>query len=229
MVGDFLISPAVQIEPEDFPHDLRLRRDDLKLLLFVEKIAIRCGAQPRAVCLTAADDGLYLLTGVRHRHFVDEKLKLNFQPVIVVWEVNVVSDGDDTHAGVPQILQFHQPAGIAAGETGKVFDNKNVVLVAHQPSPHFLITLPLLEGIAGAVTILVEGQRAVGEAVLHEIFDDSLFDRHIVAIQFLVHRNACVARDGKAFDHSLSPFRYAAICRSNSEMYSASCFLRNSS
>ena len=220
MVGDFLISPAVQIEPEDFPHDLRLRGDDLKLLLFVENVAIGRGAKPCAVCLAATDDGLYLLAGVRHRHFVDKKLKLNFQPVIVVWEVNVVSDGDDTHAGVPQILQFHQPAGIAAGETGKVFDNKNVVLVAHQPSPHFLITLPLLEGIAGAVTILVEGQRAVGEAVLHEIFDDSLlvFDRHIVAIQFLVHRNACVARDGKAFDHSLSPFRYAAICRSNSEM-----------
>ena len=220
MVGDFLISPAVQIELEDFPHDLRLRGDDLKLLLFIENVAIGRGAQPRAVSLTAADDGLYLLAGVRHWHFVDEKLELDFQPVIVVWEVNIVSNGDDTHTDVPQVFQLHQTAGIAAGETGEVFDNKNVVLVAHQPAPHFLITLPLLEGIAGTVTILVEGQRAVGEAVLHEIFDDSLlvFDRHIVAIQFLVHRNARVARYGKAFDHSLSPFRYAAICRSNSEM-----------
>jgi len=89
-----------------------------------EQLAEGPAQSPRAVCLTATDDGLYLLAGVRHRHFVDKKLKLNFQPVIVVWKVNVVSDGDDTHAGVPQILQFHQPAGIAAGGTGKGSVNK---------------------------------------------------------------------------------------------------------
>ena len=89
----------------------------------------------------------------------------------------------------------------------------------------------LLKGIAGTIPILIKGQAASRKSAVHKIPDDSLlvFDRHIVAIQFLVHRNARVARYGKAFDHSLSPFRYAAICRSNSEMYSASCFLRNSS
>ena len=41
--------------------------------------------------------------------------------------------------------------------------------MCHQTPAHFLITLTLLEGVAGAVTILVEDQRAVGEAVLHKI------------------------------------------------------------
>ena len=232
VVGDLLVAPAAVVESENFPHDVRLGGDDLKLLGLVDDVAVGRGADPLAVGLAALDDGLDLLAGVGDGHLVDEELKLNFQPVIVVGKVDAVPDGDDAYTCVPQVLQLHKTAAVAAGEAGEVLDDEDVVLVPHQLPAHGLVVFPLLEGVAGAVAVLVEGQAGIREPLTDEVRDDGflVFDGGVVPVQFLVHRDAAVARNVIAFDHGVSPpFRYFAISRSKSEMYAASCFLRNSS
>ena len=88
-------------------HNVRLGRYNLKLLLIVDDVAVRCGAQPFAVCLPPFDDVSHLARGIRDRHFVDEELKLDFQPVIVVRKVNAVADGDDADPCIAQVFEFH--------------------------------------------------------------------------------------------------------------------------
>ena len=91
--------------------------------------------------MAAVDHGAHLLAGVGDRHLVDEKLELDLQPVIVVGEVNVISDGDDPNPCVPQILQLHQTLAVAPGKTGEILDNEDVVAVGHEPPPHSLVAL----------------------------------------------------------------------------------------
>ena len=203
VVGDLLVSPAVDVQPEDLPHHLRLGGDELKLLVPVDEIAVGGGADPPSVRLPPLDHRLHLLAGVGDGHLVDEKLKLDFQPVVVVGEVDVVPDGDDAHPGVPQILQLHQPPAVAPGEAGEVLDDEDVVPMGHEPLPHGLVALPLLKGVAGAVPVLVEGEGAVGEPLPDEILDDGLLvlDGHIVPVQLLIHGDAAVAGDVKGLDH----------------------------
>ena len=88
-------------------HNVRLGRYDLKLLLIVDDVAIRRGTQPFAVRLPPFDNITHLARGIRYRHFVDEELKLDFQPVIVVRKVNAVADGDDTDTCITQVFEFH--------------------------------------------------------------------------------------------------------------------------
>ena len=233
IVGDLLVAPAVVVvEVEDLPDGGRLGGNDFKLLPLGDKIAVGRGADPFAVRLPPLDDVAHLAGGVGDGHFVHKELKLDLQPIVIVGKVDAVADGNDAHTCVPQVLQLHQPAGIAAGEAGKVLDNENVVLVAHQPPAHLLIALPLVEGVAGTVTVFKKSQRAAGKVGFYIFFDDGLlvFDGDVLLLLLIVHGNAGIARNVKCFDQSGSPpFRYFAISRSNSEMYSASCFLRNSS
>ncbi len=148
VIGDFFIAPAIVVKGKDITHNIRLGGDDFKQLLLVNDIAVGRGADPFCVRLPPLDDGLYFFAGVCHRHLVDEELKLDFQPVVVVGKVDAVPDGDDTHARVSQILQFHQSSTVPAGKTGEVLDEKNVLPVGHQLTPHKLIPLPLFKGIA---------------------------------------------------------------------------------
>ena len=93
--------------------------------------------------------------------------------------------------------------------------------MGHQPLPHGLITFPLLESVAGAVSVLVEGEGAAGKFLLHKVLDDGLlvFDGHIVPVQFIVYGDTGVPRNIKGLDHGLSPpFKYRSMARSNSEM-----------
>ena len=85
----------------------RLGRYNLKLLLIVDDVAIRRGTQPFAVRLPPFDDVSHLARGIRDRHFVDEELKLDFQPVIVVRKVNAVADGYDADTCITQVFEFH--------------------------------------------------------------------------------------------------------------------------
>lgn len=107
VVGNLFVAPAVVVKAENLTHDLRLGGDDLKLPLLVEDIAVWRGAKPRAVRLPPLDNRLDLLAGVGDRHFVDEELKLDLQPVIIVRKVDAVADGDDADACVAQILQLY--------------------------------------------------------------------------------------------------------------------------
>ena len=129
-------------------HNVRLGRYNLKLLLIVDDVAVRCGAQPFAVCLPPFDNITHLARGIRNRHFVNQKLELDFHQVIIVWKVNSVPDGDNADTSVAQIIQFHQSAAVAAGESGKVLDDEDVILVAHQAAAHLLIALALLKCVA---------------------------------------------------------------------------------
>ena len=102
VVGDFLVAPALLVvEAEDGADDVRLGGDDLKLLPLVDDVAVGGGADPFPVGLPPLDDIAHLFAGVGDGHLVDEELKLNFKPVVVVWKVNAVSDGDDPHPRVP--------------------------------------------------------------------------------------------------------------------------------
>ena len=102
VVGDFLVAPALLVvEAEDGADDIRFGGDDLKLLPLVDDVAVGRGADPLPVGLPPLDDIAYLFAGVGDGHLVDEELKLNFQPVVVVGEVNAVPDGDDPHPRVP--------------------------------------------------------------------------------------------------------------------------------
>ena len=79
--------------------------------------------------------------------------------------------------------------------------------MGHQLPAHRLVVLPLLKGVAGAVTIFVKGQAGIGESLPHKVRDDGLlvFNRGVVTVQLLIHGNAAVACDGKAFDQCGSP------------------------
>ncbi len=222
VVGDFLVAPALLvIEAKDGADDIRFGGDDLKLLPLVDDVAVGRGADPFSVGLPPLDDIAYLFAGVGDGHLVDEELELDLQPVVVVGEVDTVPDGDDPHPGVPQVLQFHQPPAVAPGETGEVLDDENVVLAGHQFFPHGLVALPLLEGVAGAVPVLVEGKGAAGKFLLYKILDDGLlvFNGDVFLIQLIVHRDTGVSGNIKGLDHGLPPpFKYRSIARSNSEM-----------
>ena len=173
VVGDLFVAPAVVVvEAEDAADDVRLGGDDLELLLFVDDVAVGGGADPLAVQLAAFDDVPDLFGGVGDRHLVDQELELDFQPVVVVREVDVVADRDDPGPGVPQVLQLDQAAAVAAGEAGEVFDNQDVVLMVHQAPAHLLVALPLLEGVAGAVPVFVEGEAAAGEVLADVVGND---------------------------------------------------------
>lgn len=204
--------------------------DDLKVLVLGDEIAVGRGADPLAVVLPPLHNAAHLAGGVRDRHFVHKELKLDFQPVVVIGKVDAIADGDDAHARVAQVFQLHEAARVAAGETGKVLDDENVVFVPHQPPAHLLIALALVEGVAGAVAVFKKRQRAAGKTGFYIVLDDGLliFDRNVLLILFIIHGNTGIARDVKCFNHGHSPLRYFSVCRSNSEMYSKSCFLRNS-
>ncbi len=101
VVCDLLIPPAVDVKTEYLPHDLGLGGNHLELLAFVHNVAVRGGADPFAVGLAALDHRLHLLAGVGDRHLVDEELELDFQPVVTIGEVGVISDGDDPHPRIP--------------------------------------------------------------------------------------------------------------------------------
>ena len=98
--------------------------------------------------------------------------------------------------------------------------------MAHQPPAHLLIALALLKGVAGAVAVFKECQRAAGKMGFYIVLDDGLLvlDGDILLLLLIIHGNTGIARDIKAFDHVGSPpFKYFSVCRSNSEMYAASC------
>ena len=232
IVGDFLVAPTGVVVKVKNPADgLGFRGDDLKLLVLGYEIAVGRGADPLAVVLPPLHNAAHFAGGVRDGHFVHKELKLDFQPVIVIGEVDAVADGDDAHARVAQVFQLHEAARVAAGKAGKVLDDEDVVLVAHQPPAHLLIALALVEGVAGAVAVFKKRQRAAGEAGFYIVLDDGLlvFNGDVLLILLIIHRNTGIARNVKCFNHGHSPLRYFSVCRSNSEMYSASCFLRNSS
>ena len=222
VVGDLLIAPPlVVVEAEDGAHHIRLGGDYFELLPLVDDVAVGGGTDPFSIRLPSLDDVFHLFAGVGDGHLVDEKLELDLQPVVVVGKVDAVPDGDDSHPRVPQILQLHQPPAVSAGEPGEVLHHQNVILVGHQPLPHGLIALPLLECVAGAVPVLIEGKGAAGEFLPDKILDDGLlvFDGHIVPVQLVVHRNSAIAGDVKSLGHvPLPPFRYCSIARSKSEM-----------
>ena len=88
-------------------HNVRLGRYDLKLLLIVDDVAVRCGAQPFAVRLPPFDDVSHLARSIRDRHFVNQKLELDFHPVVIVRKVNAVPDGDNADTCITQVFEFH--------------------------------------------------------------------------------------------------------------------------
>ena len=128
MIGDFLISPSVNREFENLPDNLRFGRNDFKRLMLVHDVAVRCCTDPLAVFLPSADDRTDLFGRIGNGHFVDEKLELDFQPVVVVRKVNIVPDGNDADTGVAQVFEFDQSAGIAACKTGEILDDEDVDL-----------------------------------------------------------------------------------------------------
>ena len=224
VVRDLLVAPAIiVVEIKNPAHNIRFGRHDLKLLLIVDDVAIRCGAQPFAVRLPPFDNVSHLARGICDRHFVDEKLELDFQPVIIVRKVDAVTDGDNANARVTQVFQLDQSAAVAAGETGKILDDEDVVPVVHQAAAHFLIALALLERVAGAVAVLEKGQAAAGKLCFYEVLDDGflVLDRYVVAVEFVIDGNAAVACYVKGFNHGYPPLRYRSVGRSNSEMQTA--------
>ena len=68
---------------------------------------------------------------------------------------------------------------------------------------HSLVAFPLLKGVAGAVPVLVKGQGTIREALLHKILDNGflVFDGDVIPVQFIIHRDAAIARNVKAFGH----------------------------
>ena len=207
MVGDFLVTPAVDVELKNAADDFGLRGHDLELLPLVDDVPVGGGADPFAILLAAFDDGLYLFAGIGDGHLVDEKLELNFQPVVVVGEIDAVPDGDDADPSVPQVLQLYQPPGVAAGEAGEILDDEDVFLVVHQLPAHGLVALPLFEGVAGLVPVLVEGEGGVREFLPDKVRDDGflIFDGGVVPVQLLVHGDAAVAGNIEFFNHWSHP------------------------
>ena len=207
MVGNFLVAPAVDVELENSSNNFRFCGDDLELLLFVHDVAVGGGADPFSVLLAALDNRFHFFAGVGDGHLVDDESELDFQPIVVVREVHVLPDGNDTDSGVPEVFQFHQAAAVPAGETGEVLDDEDILFVAHQLPPHGLVVLPLFEGVARAVPVLVEGQGTAWEFLLYEVRDDGLlvFDGGVVPIQLLIYRDAAVSGNIKAFNHGSTP------------------------
>ena len=204
IVGDFLVAPTgVAVEVENPADGLGLRGDDLKLLVLGDEIAVGRGADPFAVVLPPLHNAAHLAGGVRDGHFVHKELELDLQPVVVIGEVDAVADGDDAHARVAQVFQLHEAARVAAGKTGKVLDDENVVFVAHQPPAQLLIALALLKRVAGAVTVFKKRQRAAGKVGFYIVLDDGLLvlNRDVLLILLIIHGNAGIARDVKCFDH----------------------------
>ncbi len=80
--------------------------------------------------------------------------------------------------------------------------------MGYQPPAHLLIALALFKGVAGAVAILKEGQRAAGKPLPDEFADDGLLvlDGDVVPVQLVVHRDPGVARNVKAFEQGEPPF-----------------------
>ena len=111
-----------------------------------------------SVLLSAPDDVAHFFGGIGDGDFVDEELELDLEPVIVIWKVDAVADGDDPYSGITQVFQLPETAAVAARETGKVFYDQYVIFVRHQPHPHSLIAFTLIKGIAGAVTVFIEGK-----------------------------------------------------------------------
>ena len=134
-------------------------------------------------------------------------MKLDFQPVIIIGEVNAVTDGNNPYTGIPQIFQFYQTAAVAAGKTGEILDDENVILMGHQPVPHGLVALALLKGVAGAVPVLIEGEGTAGEFLLYKVLNDRflVFNGYVVPVQFIVYRNTAVACNIKCFNHGFPP------------------------
>ena len=97
----------------------------------------------------------------------------------------------------------------------KILDDENIVLVGHESPAHLLIALALLKGVAGAVAVFKKRQCAVRKVRCYKVFDDGLlvFNRHIVAVELLIDRNAGIACNIKAFNHDHSPLRYFSVCR----------------
>ena len=225
IVGDLLVAPTgVAVEVKNPADGLGLGGDDLKLLVLGDEIAVGRGADPLAVVLPPLHNAAHLAGGVRDGHFVHKELKLDLQPVVVIGEVHAVPDGDDPDARVAQIFQLHEAARVAAGETGKILDDENIVLVGHESPAHLLIALALLKRVAGAVAVFKKRQRAAGEVCLYIVLDDGLLvlDGDVLLILLIIHGNAGIARDVKALDQFGSPpFKYFAISRSKSEMYAA--------
>ena len=185
MVGDALIAPAfLVVEPENPPHHIRLRGDRFKFLPQIHDVAVGSGADPLSVLLPPPDDTANLFAGVRDGHLVDEELKLDFQPIVIVGIVDVVSDGNDPHPCIPQILQLHKPPGVAPGETGKVLHHQNVDFMGHHVPAHPLVVLPGLKGIAAAIPVLIEGQPGAGELPMDKVRNDRflIFDGGVVLI-----------------------------------------------
>ena len=131
-----------------------------------------CGADPFAVVLPPLDHVPDLLGGVRDGHLVDQELKLNFQPVIIVRKVDAVTDGNDPHPRIPQILQLHQSPAVPPRESGEVLHHQNIDLVGHHLPAHFLVVFPLLKGVTGAVAVFKEGKAASGKFGFYKICDD---------------------------------------------------------
>ena len=77
----------------------------------------------------------------------------------------------------------------------------------YQPPAHLLIALALLKGVAGAVAVFKKRQRAAGEVGLYIVLDDGLLvlDGDVLLILLIIHGNAGIARDVKAFDQFGSP------------------------
>ena len=188
---------------EDAADDLRFRGDNFKFLAFIDDISVGCGADPLPVLLAALDDVADLLRSIGDRHFVNQELELDFQPVVIIGKIDAVADGNDAHSGIPQVLQFHQAAGIAAGKTGEVLDHQDIVLMGNEALAHSLVAFPLLKGVAGAVPVLVKGQGTIREALLHKVLDNGflVFDGDVIPVQFIIHRDAAIARNVKAFGH----------------------------
>ena len=108
VIGNLLVAPAIiVVEIKNLAHNIRFGRYDLKLLLIVDDVAVRCGAQPFAVCLPPFDNITHLARGIRDRHFVNQKLELDFHPVVIVRKVNAVPDGDNANTCVTQVFEFH--------------------------------------------------------------------------------------------------------------------------
>lgn len=116
------------------------------------------------------------------------------QPIIVGGIVDVVTDGDDPYSLVAQGFQFYQARSVPSGEAREVFDDQNVVLIAKQLAPHFLISLALFKGVAALVPVLVEVELRIWKIVFYIVLDDCLliFDRGVFLVQFIVNRDTAV-------------------------------------
>lgn len=202
VVRDLLIaSSVVVIETKNLSHDLSFRGNNFKFLMSVHKISVRYGKDPLPILLTAFDDVPHLFGGVGDRHLIDEKLELHFQPVIIIWDVNIVANRDDAHAGILQIFQFHRTTGASTGKAGEILDDQDAVLVAHESLAHDLVTLALLKGAARVVTVLIKCQVAAGKPLLYEILNDGflVLDGYIVPVELIIDGNTPVACNAKSF------------------------------